>query len=70
MKKLFAADHLPLKMEDAIKLLHCVYIALISIRGKSEKMCSEHPFLVWFNICTVALLMCKLSLVGTNIYVS
>lgn len=32
MKKLFAPNNLPLRMEDAIKLLRCVCIALISIR--------------------------------------
>lgn len=34
MKKLFATDPLPLKMEHAIKVVQCVYIALISIRGQ------------------------------------
>lgn len=51
MKGLFAPDHLPPKMEDAIKFLQCVYIAPISIRSQSEKnthsLCSSIPVL-WY----------------------
>lgn len=64
MRKVFSTDHLPHKMEDAIQLVQCVYITLISIRRQAEKRCPEGPFLMWLNTFAIVLLMCKLSLVG------
>lgn len=57
---------LPHKMEDAIQLVQCAYITLISIRRQAEKRCPEGPFLMWLNTHTIVSPVCKLLLVGKN----